>query len=273
MRLALGKIVLFIAIVLSVAGVALRLLDWFEPSILLSWVLLFTYAALKGKVAHLTKRQKVNYVVAAVWTVAFLNALVVSPSLYGSAILTFSQTHENVNVIEWAQGNSTHLFTQTYVTTLSAVGGFSVGGNVSYTIIETDSGDIPPANSTVRYTAVGFSNATYSNGSQLTLLSLGNGEYKATGYIWFANEGVTNFVVGTDKSYILSNDIQLSQSDVSSHHVTEFTDPWTIGPVSATDTVIFNEWAVKVSFVLGSFSILFLQPVISDILVRNRDDK
>lgn len=120
------------------------------------------------------------------------------------------------------------------------------------------------------YHGVAFTNMSTTR--ELTLIPLSNGTYTAEGDITFYTEEQTwiFLVPKSPTGYVNLNTVlypnELKQIESQSPVLR-------IGPQSDTLAYEFNAFAVKTGFVFGSFSLLLLQSVIMDILIRQQGDE
>jgi hypothetical protein len=122
-------------------------------------------------------------------------------------------------------------------------------------------------NSPQSYCCIAFTNATVSNPADERLIPQGKGVYEASGTILFLYEGLAwlylNPYTPNGVQYLTPHEYAIAQRS----------DPvLMIGPPSDTLTVEFDDSAVWVAVIFGTFSILFLQPLIEGVIIREKED-
>jgi hypothetical protein len=120
------------------------------------------------------------------------------------------------------------------------------------------------------YHDLGFTNMSVI-GNLLTLSPQPDGTFTTEGDIQFPTEVDTwVYLIPTSPTGYVNLSAILSPSEFK--QVTSQPRVAHIGPQSDTLMVQFNQFAVKVGFILGSFSILFLQPIIEGIFIKQKED-
>jgi hypothetical protein len=208
-----------------------------------------------------TKRRIINWTLLVVWVIAVVVAFNIPPDFYGQHVFS-------TGVGENARSYNVQIGSYPFVTfkanfTFQTIGVFSAVNAVHFSAVIYNA----PANLTKSYCCIAFTNATISNPNDERLIAQGSGVYTASGTILFLYAGNTwlylNPHAPNGVQYLTPNEFAIAQRS----------DPvLMIGSPSDTLTVEFDDAAVWVAVIFGTFSILLLQPIIEGIVIGQKDD-
>jgi hypothetical protein len=216
-----------------------------------------------------SQKRKVNIALLAIWIIWLAVTIAIPSESYGRAI--FSNTAK-----DWTQNFDIPPIGGTQEVKFTADLTFSTNGLFSpYNLIDMTvqiyNSDTP--NLTSIFCCVGFTNAHYPINSQSvevppTLYQVGEGDYYASGRIFFVNQTNSYLLLFPhSQTGIGCSPCQLTASVIGQLHAHNSPVLY-VGTQSDTLAIQFNQFTVKLAFVLGSFSILLLQPLIESIVLR-----
>jgi len=210
-----------------------------------------------------TRKRRINAAVLVAWLV-FLGLILQIPlSYYGSQV--FQTEYTGGGFFTDFQLSSYPSLTFNYTVTFSTVGTFSAYDLIQFNAVVYNVNN--PTALSEYYKVAQFTNASWIEYGSDGNLSLGSGgRYYATGEIAFAEGGNTWFFLGPYHVGPLVNPEAKAE-------LAKTPPTLTISPVSDSLTVAFNEAAIRYALIIGSFSILLLQPIIEGIVLREKKDE